>query len=297
MSPESIRKQIADCICSFRRQTALPPRCTVRLCLAVPRSMRILRGYASNAARVLFNAKGMRRLVNGIITLLFLFQITPQDSSGQKRRVPPGGRVAVVVDERLSALRAMPDLRARLIERLSRGRLVSIRGERVSDGLRFYRVAVTRRTSGWVQSEALVAPWHQGDDRKLLALIENSDEFDRIGRARAFLDTFPRSPLGARVLTLYASEADQVAVRLSRDAQRRFARIELPPHGAPEHSYYLNYNALDRYNRAGITFTFDRPSKTFSYDGRAWREIIRRYPRSPEAEEARKRLAALANMK
>jgi hypothetical protein len=215
----------------------------------------------------------------------------------QKRRAPPGGRVAVVVDERLSALRAMPDLRARLIERLSRGRLVSIRGERVLGDLRFYRVAVTRKTTGWVQSEAVVAPWRQGDDRRLLVLIENSDEFDRIVRARAFLDTFQRSPLAPRVLTLYASEADQVAVRLSRDAQRRFAKIELPTHGAPEYSYYLNYNSLDRYNRAGITFMFHRTSKTFSYDGRAWREIIQRYPKSPEAAEARKRLAAVADLK
>jgi hypothetical protein len=234
-----------------------------------------------------------------ILLLTLLALVIVPTASSQRRRVPPGGRVAVVVDERLSALRAMPDLRARLIERLSRGRLVSIRGERFSDGLRFYRVAVTRRTLGWVQSEAVVAssPWRQGDDRRLLVLIENSDEFDRIIRARAFLDTFPRSPLGARVLTLYASEADQVAVRLSRDAQRRFARIELPANGAPEYSYYLNYNALDRYNRAGITFMFDRASKTFSYDGRAWREIIKRYPHSPEAAEAKKRLEVRANMK
>jgi hypothetical protein len=205
--------------------------------------------------------------------------------------------VAVVVDERLSALRAMPDLRARLIERISRGRLVSIRGERVSDGLRFYRVAVTRRTAGWLQSEALVVPWRPGDDRRLVTLIENSDEFDRIVRARTFLDAFPHSPLSPRVLALYAGEADQAAAKLSREAQRRFARNELPAKGAPEYSYYLNYNGLDRYNRAGITFNFDRTSKTFSYDGGAWREILQRYPNSPEAAEARKRLAAVANVK
>jgi hypothetical protein len=240
--------------------------------------------------------KSLPKATEILLWALLSLLIAP-NAFGQKRRVPPGGRVAVVVDERLSALRAMPDLRARLIARLSRGRLVSIRGERVSDGLRFYRVAVTRRTSGWVQSEALVAPWRQGDDRRLLVLIENSEEFDRIVRARAFLDTFPRSPLAPRVLTLYAIEADQVAVRLSRDAQRRFAKIELPATGPPEYSYYLNYNSLDRYNRAGITFMFDRTSKTFSYDGRAWREVIQRYPSSPEAAEARKRLAVLVNMK
>ena len=234
---------------------------------------------------------------NEILLLVLLSLVTFSDMYAQKRRVPPGGRVAVVVDERLSALRAMPDLRARLIERLSRGRLVSIRGDRVVDGLRFYRVAVTRRTFGWLQSEAVVVPWRAGDDRRLVTLIENSDEFDRIVRARTFLDAFPHSPLSPRVLALYAGEADEVAAKLSRDAQRRFAKAELPANGAPEYSYYLNYNGLDRYNRAGITFIFDRMSKTFSYDGRAWHEILQRYPNSPQAAEARKRLAAVANVK
>lgn len=232
-----------------------------------------------------------------ILLLVLLSLVASSDVSAQKRRVPPGGRVAVVVDERLSALRAAPDLRAKLIERLSRGRLVSIRGERVIDGLRFYRVRVTRRTAGWLQSEAVVVPWRPGDDRRLVTLIENSDEFDRIVRARTFLDAFPHSPLSPRVLALYASEADEVAAKLSREAQRRFARSELPANGAPEYSYYLNYNGLDRYNRAGITFIFDRTSKTFSYDGRAWHEIVRRYPNSPEAAEARKRLDRFGSVK
>jgi len=231
-----------------------------------------------------------------ILLLVFLALFASAEVCGQKRRVPPGGRVAVVVDERLSVLRAAPDLRSRLIERLSRGRLVSIRGERVIDGLRFYRVAVTRRTTGWLQSEAIVVPWRPGDDRRLLTLIENSDEFDRIVRARTFLNTFPRSPLSPRVLALYAGGADEVAAKLSREAQRHLGKAELPANGAPEYSYYLNYNGLDRYNRAGITFTFDRTSKTFSYEGRAWREILKHYPNSPEAVEARKHLGAVANV-
>ena len=84
---------------------------------------------------------------------------------------------------------------------------------------------------------------------------------------------------------------------LSHDAQRRFTKSELPINGAPEFSYYLNYNGLDRYNREGITFLFDRAAKTFSYDGGAWCEIIRRYPNSPEAAEARKRMEAVTTPK
>jgi hypothetical protein len=40
-------------------------------------------------------------------------------------------------------------------------------------------------------------------------------------------------------------------------------------------------------------FVFDRTSKRLHYDGAAWRELTRRYPNSPEAVEARKRLAEL----
>jgi len=228
--------------------------------------------------------------------LTVLIILLPAEEGLGKRRVPPGGRVAVVVDERLAALRSAPDLRAKLVERLGRGHLVSIRGEKATtEGLKFYRVAISRKTYGWLQSDAVVVPWRPGDDRRLLTLIENSDEFDRIVRAKTFLDAFPRSPLVPKVLALYASEADDLAEKLSQTAQRRFTRNELPADGAPEFSYYLNYSGLDRYNREGITFQFDRATKKFSYDGAAWREILKRFPNSLEALEARKHLDALAN--
>ena len=68
-------------------------------------------------------------------------------------------------DERLAALRSAPNPAARLLRRISRGRFVSIRGSgRSRDGLLFYQVAVTRRTSGWLQSEAVVSSWRSGDD-------------------------------------------------------------------------------------------------------------------------------------
>jgi len=233
------------------------------------------------------NARPLRRFSVAALILSTLLQ------SGvfAKKRMPPGGRLAVVVEERLSALRDAPNLRAKLIVRLSRGHLVSIRGEKVSrDGVKFYHVALSRRTFGWVQSDAVVVPWRAGDDRRLLTLIENSDEFDRIARAKTFLDVFPRSPLIPHVLVRYASEADEVAEKLSHDAQRRFARNELPSDGAPEFTYYLNYSGLDRYNHAGVTFLFDRGTKKFSYEGAAWREVVRRFPHSPEAVDARPHL-------
>jgi hypothetical protein len=212
----------------------------------------------------------------------------------QKPRVPPGGHIAIVADERLAALRNSPDPSARLLRRMSRGRFVSIRGSgRSREGLLFYHVAVTRRTSGWLQSEALIASWREGDDDRLMRLLDSADEFDRVARARIFLDAFPRSPLRPKALMIYADAAEEAAAKLSREAGRRFERRELPAGGAPEFSYYLNYSGLDRYNRQGVAFTFDRSSKQLHYEGWAWREIVRKYPGSTEAISARTRLGSV----
>jgi hypothetical protein len=227
---------------------------------------------------------------------LFILSLLASVVEAQKLRLPTGGHVAVVADERLAALRRLPDPSARLLRRLSRGRFVSIRGaSRSRDGLIFYRVAVTRRTTGWLQSEAVIASWHAGDDQRLLRLLNGADEFDRVARARVFLDNFPRSSVRPRVLLVYGDAAEDAAAKLSREAERRFERRELPPDGAPEFSYYLNYAGLDRYNRHGVTFTFDRSTKKFHYDGAAWREIVQRYPNSLEATEARRRLEGQTN--
>jgi len=216
----------------------------------------------------------------------------------QRKRRPPaalvGGQHAVVVDERLSALRDAPRLTANLLQRLGRGRAVAIMGaRRGADGLNFYRVAVTRRTHGWLQTEAIASPARAGDDEKLLRLIHGSEDFDRIARARIFLDHFPRSPLRPAVLLLFGNEAEEAAVKLSRDAARRLDEREMAAGGAPVDSYFLNFNELDRYNRQGITYVFERAGKRFRYDGMAWREIVRRHPRSPEAVEARRRLYSM----
>jgi hypothetical protein len=209
----------------------------------------------------------------------------------KKPRPPAGGRMAVVVDERLAALRDAPDLSAGLLRRLGRGRLVAVTGAKESgDGVRFYRVAVTRRTAGWVQAEALVSAARAGDDERLLRLVRASSEFERVARARIFLDTFPRSPRRPAVLLLLGEAATEAASRLTREAGRRLDERELAATGAPLKSFFLNYRGLDRYRRQGVVFRFDAAAKQFRYDGWAWREILRRHPRSPEAAEARRKL-------
>jgi hypothetical protein len=226
---------------------------------------------------------------------LFIPALLASVAQAQKQRVPPGGHLAVVADERLAALRSVPEPQARLLRRLSRGRFVSIRGtSRSREGLVFYHVVVTRRTSGWIQSEAVIASWRTGDDQRLLRLLNGVDEFDRVARARLFLDAFPRSVLRPQVLLVFGDAAEEAAMKLSREAERRFEKREVPAEGAPEFSYYLNYSGLDRYNRQGVVFTFDRATKRFHYDGAAWREILQRHPRSPAAIEASKRLEGLA---
>lgn len=222
--------------------------------------------------------------------VLSLATLAPDVCAKGRRRLPAVGGAAVVVDERLSALRDAPDVSANLLQRLGRGRYVSVTGERrTREGLTFLRVAVTSRTSGWVQSDALVRPSRAGEDARLLRLIKGSEEFDRLERARIFLEAFTRSPLRPAVLLLLGDAAEESAARLTREASRRLDPREMEAGGAPPSTYFLNYNGLDRYRRQGVVFTFDPAAKQFHYDGAAFREILRRHPHSPEAAEARKR--------
>ncbi len=216
------------------------------------------------------------------LNLLFVFI---HDAKGQ-RKAPTGGRLAVVVDERLAALRATPQLNGKLVRRLSRGRLVAVRYMKTdSSGITFFFVNVTRRTRGWIQRESVVSASRPGDDSRLLKLIQTSTGFDRIVRCRIFLDHFRRSPLRPAVLLLLGDTAEDLARQLSDQAQRK---LNTDLTAAPEFSYFLNYIGLDRYNRLGVHFTFNPTTKRLHYDGAAYHLLLRHHPRTPEAAEARK---------
>jgi len=226
-----------------------------------------------------------------LVVLLVLF--TSVNAFTQKRKVPPGGRLGVIVDERLAALRATPQLDGRLVRRLGRGRVVAIRASKKTDsGLVFLPVNISTRTHGWIQREAVAATSSRPDEDRLLLLIRNSSEFDRVSRSRIFLDYFPRSSRRAEVLLLLGDTAEAMAVRLSRDAARRVDHSGT----ASEGSYFLNYSGLDRYNRLGVLFIFDAKLKQLHYNGAAWREIMLRFPRDPEAVQARARLDRLRSL-
>ncbi len=229
---------------------------------------------------------GPHRLIF-LASILCISIFSAQSEAKPKQKVPQGGRLAIVVDERLSALRLSPDLRATLIRRLARGRPLAIKRVKSSpDGIVFYLVSASLRTQGWIQREAVVVPSHKDDDARLLLLIKASTDFDRIGRSRILLDYFPQSSLRPQVLLILGNTAEQLSSKLSQEAERRTTNHS----SAPSFSFFLNYSGLDRYNRQGVGFVFDEKTRRLHYDGAAWREIVRKYPRSFEAEEARKRL-------
>jgi hypothetical protein len=233
-----------------------------------------------------------------LLVLMTCVLAAPHGTDAQRRRAPLAGGRAVVVDERLAVLRDEPYLSARLVQRLGRGRTVSLLGaKRGREGITFYRVAVTRRTRGWLQSEAVVSPARKGDDERLLTLIRASKDFDRVARATLFLDMFPASASRPAVLLMFGEAAEEAAQKLTREAGRRLDEDEMRANPAPAFSFFMNYSGLDRYRRQGIDFVFDERTKQFHYDGASWRELVRRYPRSAEAEEARRRLDSLATLK
>jgi hypothetical protein len=228
------------------------------------------------------------------LIILSIVSLASLNSKAAAQSRPAGRNLAIVIDERLSVLRASPDLSGKLLRRIGRGRSLNITGVRRSrDGVFFYSVTVTRRTRGWIQREAVIVPRRSGDDERLLRLIEASADFDRLARAHIFLEAFPHSHFRPRVLLIFGDAAEKAAIKLSQEAARRLNLEEMQAARAPLFSYALNYAGLDRYNRQGVRFVFDREQQKLHYQGASWREIIRRYPKSAEASEARSRLAGI----
>jgi hypothetical protein len=198
-----------------------------------------------------------------------------------------------VIDETLSVLRTKPSLFADTVQRMRRGRRVQIIGSADGDGVKFYKVAAPPARFGWVQSDAVFGKFRAGDEERLARLVHAADGFDQVELASIFLGMYPSSQFRPQILLLCGDLLEDAASKLSRDAGTRLRRREMAASGAPEHSYYLNFNMLDRYRRLGVTFLFNASKRTFHYNGASWREIARKFPASAEASEARKRLDSL----
>jgi len=229
-------------------------------------------------------------LFSGLLAFIIAL---PLNVGAQAKRKPfvPGQR-AVVVEERLSALRAQADVKAPLEQRLRRGRAVGILGaKRGKDGQQFLRVAVSRNTRGWLLAEAVVRSGRAADADRLLNLIqETDDDFVKARLARLCADEFRVTKQAPRCLLLLGEAASRAADRLTRDAKRRVGDEE-PSAGLKRRDYFLNFAGLDRYNRAGVTFDYDDQAERIVYDGEAYRELLRRYPKSAEAQAMREKLS------
>jgi len=234
-----------------------------------------------------------------LIAALSLALVAALAATAQSRRevFVPGQR-AVVFDERLSALRARPSIKAPLEQRLRRGRRVGILGAGAAkDGAKFFRVAVSRNTRGWVLADAVIRPGNAADAGRLMKLIEETeDEFTKARLAKLCADEFRSRKIAPKALMILGEAAEGAAARLSRDAKRRVGDDDPDAGlnaGLTKRDFMLNYAGLDRYNRIGVTFDYDATSDRIVYDGAAYRQLARRYPRSAEAKAAHERLANL----
>lgn len=231
--------------------------------------------------------------------------LTAPAQSGRNLFIP--GQRAFVFDERLSALRLQPDVKAPLKQRLRRGRRVGVLGAVTNkDGAKFLRVAVSRNTRGWILADAVIRPGSAADAERLMKLIEETrDEFTKARLAKLYADEFRSTKFAPKALMILGAAAEGAAERLTRDARRRIGDDEADagsnsgPDSGPHSSSHsrltrrtlmLNYVGLDRYNRIGVTFDYDAASDRIVYDGAAYRELARRHPLSDEARTARQKI-------
>ncbi len=203
-----------------------------------------------------------------------------------------GARAAFVADAGLSVLRTTPSPGGDLKQRLRVGRRVYVLGgRRVVEDRVYVFVAVTRRTRGWMDRRALVRPAQPGDDARLLALIRaETGGYERLRLCRLFETLFRRSPQLPAVLLLLGETAEAEAPLIHRRAERRVSQ-RVASGNADVKAYFDDEPALDRYTRLGVKFRYDATRKQYRYDGAAYRRLVQQYPRAPEAEPARRRLA------
>lgn len=217
----------------------------------------------------------------------------PSRSKPAVAKSPEIGQSAVVVDETLAVLRKMPSLFSESVHRMSRGRKVQIQSVTEADGVKFYKVVVPPTNYGWVQADAVFGKFRSDDEERLAKLVQAADSFEQIEIAGEFFKLYPNSKFKPSLLLLCGDVLEEIAVKLSKEATSRLSRKEMAATGAPLHSFYLNFNMLDRYRKLGVIFLFNAATKHYHYDGASWKEIVSKFPAATETIEAQKRLDAL----
>jgi hypothetical protein len=172
------------------------------------------------------------------------------------------GRPSRVVDARLAVLRSTPSLTAPLLKRLRVGRRVyEVGRRRDAEGRAWVRVAVTRRTRGWILAEAVAKAGDADAERRVETLLAALDGIPRVEVARVAADHFPH--LRARARAVLVEEARSAAEELTERANRRLGPLE----GAtPEQvrALMLSDPGLDRYNRLGVLFDVDAAARRYA---------------------------------
>jgi hypothetical protein len=172
-----------------------------------------------------------------------------------------GWRTCFVVDHRLSVLRSRPDLLGSSLKRLRVGRRVyEVGRQRDGEGRLWLRVAVTRRTRGWLLADSVAAPGQNGGAARLRALLAEMEGFDRIEVACVALEHFPdAAPEAREALRIeVAAQADALAQR----ANRRLGPLDGKTH-AQVRALLLSDPGLDRFNRLGIRFDVDPATRRY----------------------------------
>jgi len=219
--------------------------------------------------------------------------VAPLKPKATTARSPEMGQTAVVIDETLAVLRKNPSLFSESVHRMSRGRKVQIQGVTEADGVKFYKVTVPPKNFGWVQSDAVFGKFRPNDEERFARLVQAADGFEQLEIATEFFSLYPASKFRPSILLLFGDLLEEAAAKLSKDATSRLSRKEMAASAAPLHSYYLNFNMLDRYRKLGVIFLFNSATRQFHYDGWSWKEIMSKYATSPEAVETQKRLDSL----
>lgn len=227
-----------------------------------------------------------------LLILLLTIGVGTVEAQRSKRAASKDVR-AVVIDNALGVVRSAPGYFSETVRRVRCGRELKVLGSRTADGALFLKVAVSVRTSGWIQREAVIVRSDKNDETRLLNLALTLRGFDQIHAARIFLNEFPSSPNRPRMLLLFGDLAEESAARLSAQAGKKLNSASVTALGGPVHGYLLNYAGLDRYRKIGITFFVNPAARKLHYSGTAWREILSKFGSAPEATAARERLAKL----
>jgi hypothetical protein len=198
-------------------------------------------------------------------------------------------RPAIVVDTGLSAIRKSPNFTSTVLKRLRTGRKVFIISTiKNKENIKYYFIAITRRTRGYIDASAIVDFAQKDEDKRLMRLIEEAAGVDKIILTQILVKHFPQSLLCPDALLIEAEFAEKIAKELSNKTIKH-PPTQLDKEIEPER-YLLNYSGLDKYNRLGINFHIDPIKKAYCYDGQAYKKILNRYPKSSAALIAKEKL-------